>query len=55
MTGRLFFEAAIRENLDLGRPEQVQLIFERRITQATPSRFRTRIITDGVTPALHVD
>jgi hypothetical protein len=55
LTGRLFFEAAIRENLDLGRPEQVQLIFERRITKATPSRFRTRIITEGVTPALHVD
>jgi hypothetical protein len=51
----LFFEAALRENLDLGRPEQVQLIFERRITKATPSRFRTRIITEGVTPALHVD
>ena len=55
LTGRLFFEAAIRENLDLGRPEQVQLIFEHRITRATPSRFRTRIITEGVTPALHVD
>ncbi len=55
LSGRLFFEAAIRENLDLGRPEQVQLIFERRITRATPSRFRTRIITEGVTPALHID
>ena len=55
LTGRLFFEEAIRENLDLGRPEQVQLIFERRITKTTPSRFRTRIITQGVTPALHVD
>lgn len=55
LTGRLFFEAAIRENLDLGRPEQVQLIFERRITKTTPGRFRTRIITEGVTPALHVD
>ncbi|MFZ1042945.1 MAG: hypothetical protein WAN58_16700 [Anaerolineales bacterium] len=54
-TGRLFFEAAIRENLDLGRPEQVQLIFERRIQRNTPGRFRTRIITEGVTPSLHVD
>jgi hypothetical protein len=54
-TGRLFFEAAIRENLDLGRPAEVQLIFERRVTRATPGRFRTRIITEGVTPALHVD
>ena len=55
LTGRLFFEAAIRENLDLGRPEQVQLIFERRVTRATPGRFRTRLITEGVTPALHID
>lgn len=54
-TGRLFFEAAIRENIDLGRPEEVQLIFERRVTRATPGRFRTRIITEGVTPSLHVD
>jgi hypothetical protein len=55
LTGRLFFEAAFRENLDLGRPEQVQLISDRRITRRTPARFRTRIITEGVTPALHVD
>jgi len=54
-TGRLLFEAAIRENLDLGRPEEVQLIFERRITKRTPGRFRTHILTEGVTPALHVD
>jgi hypothetical protein len=55
LTGRLFFETAIREHLDLGRPDQVQLIFDRRTTRATPSRFRTRVITEGVTPALHVD
>ena len=55
LTGRLFFEAAIRENLDLGRPEQVQLIFERRITPATPSRFRTRDYHRRRHPALHVD
>lgn len=55
LTGRLFFETAIREHLDLGRPDQVQLIFERRITSRTPGRFRTRILTAGVTPTLHVD
>jgi hypothetical protein len=53
--GRLLFERIIRENLDLGRPEQVQLIFERRVTRRTPGRFRTRVITAGVTPSLHVD
>ncbi len=32
-----------------------QLIFNRRVTKRTPSRYRTRVITDGVTPSLHVD
>lgn len=53
--GRLLFEQIIREHLDLGRPDQVQLIFERRITRRTPGRFRTRVITEGVTPSLQVD
>jgi DNA-binding HxlR family transcriptional regulator len=52
--GRLFFEQVIRENLDLGRPDEVQLIFDRRISRRTPGRFRTRILTQGVTPSLHV-
>jgi hypothetical protein len=55
LTGRVFFEEVIRENLDIGRPDQVQLIFNRRITRRTPGRFRTRVLTDGVTPSLHVD
>src|SRR3954471_1902657 len=55
VTGRVFFEEVIRENLDLGRPSQVQLIFDRHINKRTPGRFRTRVITDGVVPSLHVD
>ena len=55
LSGRVFFEEVIRENLDLGRPDQVQLIFNRRVTKRTPSRFRTRVLTDGVIPSLHVD
>jgi len=59
VTGRVFFEEVIRENLDLGRPDQVQLIFERKIVRkgprATPGSFRTRVITEGVYPSLHVD
>lgn len=54
-TGRIFFEQVIRENLDIGRPAQVQLIFNRRVTRRTPGQFRTRVITEGVTPSLHVD
>src|SRR5438128_1291514 len=55
VTGRLFFEEVIRENLDIGRPDQAQLIFARRVTKRTPGRFRTRVITDGVIPSLHID
>ena len=35
LSGRIFFEEIIRENLDLGRPDQVQLIFNRRVTKRT--------------------
>ncbi len=54
LSGRLLFEDLIRENLDLGRPDRVQLIFDRRITRQTPGRFRTRVLTEGVVPSLHV-
>jgi hypothetical protein len=55
VTGRIFFEEVIRENLDVGRPDQVQLIFARRVSKRTPGRFRTRVITEGVIPSLHLD
>jgi hypothetical protein len=55
VAGRIFFEQVIRENLDIGRPGQVQLIFDRRVNRRTPGRLRTRVITEGVTPSLHVD
>jgi hypothetical protein len=54
-TGRCFFEEVIRENLDLGRPDQMQLIFNRRVSRRTPGRFRTRVLTEGVVPSLHVE
>jgi hypothetical protein len=56
--GRHFFEAVIRENLDLGRPDRVGLLFPRRITRRTPPPtfgYRTRVITEGVEPSLHVE
>ena len=55
LSGRVFFEEVIRENLDIGRPSQVQLIFGRHVTRQTPGRFRTRVLTEGVIPSLHVD
>jgi len=37
----------------------VGLVFDRRVIRtgprATPGRFRTRVLTTGVTPSLHVD
>lgn len=53
--GREFFEEVMRDNLDLGRPDRVQLIFGRRIVPSTPGRFRTRVIQDGVLPSLHIE
>jgi hypothetical protein len=55
VAARIFFEDVIRENLDIGRPKQVQLIFDRGVTKTTPGSFRTRVITDGVIPSLHID
>jgi len=48
-------EEVIRENLDVGRPKQIQLIFDRWVTRGTPRPFRTRVIPDGVIPSLHID
>jgi hypothetical protein len=53
--GREFFEAVIRENLDLGRPDRVQLIFDRNIIKSTPGRFRTRVMEAGVNPNLSIE
>jgi hypothetical protein len=56
--GRHFFEALIRENLDLGRPDRVGLLFPIRIQRTTPPPpfgYRTRVITDGVQPSLHIE
>jgi hypothetical protein len=52
--GREFFEQMIRDNLDLGRPDRVQLVFDRKIIKTTPGQFRTRVIEDGVQPSLHI-
>jgi hypothetical protein len=54
LRGREFFEEIIRDNLDLGRPDRVQLIFDRGVTKKTPGEFRTRVIQDGVHPSLHI-
>jgi hypothetical protein len=52
--GRAFFEGLIRDHLDLGRPDQVSLVFGRKVRLAgpapTPGTFRTQVITRGAGP-----
>jgi len=59
VSGRIFFDQVIADNLAIGRPDRVGLIFDRKIARKgphpTPGRFRTRVITSGVTPSLHAD
>jgi hypothetical protein len=51
---RSFFDALVTDNLDLGRPDEVQLIFARRITRRTPGTFSTRVVTRGVDVTVNV-
>jgi hypothetical protein len=55
LRGREFFEEIIRDNLDWGRPDRVQLVFDRVVTKKTPGEFRTRVIPDGVHPSLPIN
>jgi hypothetical protein len=59
VTGRIFLEQLIRDNLDIGRPDRISLIFGRRIhtgrKRRTPGTFRTRVITNDVTPTVRVE
>lgn len=52
--GWALFEALIRDNLDLGRPDRVSLIFERKVTKATPSEFHTRVLREGIQPIIRI-
>jgi hypothetical protein len=51
---RAFFEALVADNLDLGRPDEVKLIFDRRIQRNTPGTFATKVVTRGVEVAVNV-
>ena len=44
---RRFFEALVEDNVDIGRPEAVSMVFSRRVTKATKEPFRERIFTAG--------
>jgi hypothetical protein len=51
---RSFFEATVRDNLDLGRPDEVKLIFSRQIYSNTKSEFATRLVTRGTDVTLSI-
>jgi hypothetical protein len=55
---RAWFEAAIGEHLDLGRPERVSLVVDRKVInrgrRKTPGRFATEVITRDVAPQLQI-
>jgi hypothetical protein len=44
---RSFFEALVQDNIGIGRPEQVSLVFARQVRKTTREPFGTRIFTAG--------
>lgn len=52
--GRAFFESVVADNVGIGRPSEVRLIFDRRIQRNTKGTFRTRVVTRGVDVCLDV-
>ncbi|MGQ0670242.1 MAG: hypothetical protein ACT4PO_11320 [Actinomycetota bacterium] len=44
LTARRLVERLIRDNLDLGRPHEVSIVFGRRINRSTPGTYRTRLV-----------
>jgi hypothetical protein len=53
--GRAFFEAVVADNIGLGRPSEVRVIFGRNIYKNTKGTFRTRVVTRGVDVCLDVN
>jgi hypothetical protein len=49
---RQWFEATIPDQLTLGRPERISLLFGRRVTRATKGRFETRVVDAYTTPTI---
>ncbi len=48
--GRQYFEQIIRENIDLGRPENVSLIFSRRVTKRPLVSFKHALLHGKLSP-----
>ncbi len=44
---RRFFEALVADNIDIGRPEQLAIVFARQVRKTTREPFRTRVFAAG--------
>ncbi len=44
---RAFFDALVTDNLDLGRPDTIEIIFDRQVRSDTGGEFKTNVITRG--------
>jgi hypothetical protein len=44
---RAFFEALLVDNLDVGRPEEMQIVFGRKVRTAPAEGYRTRLLRSG--------
>ncbi len=44
----VFFDALVTGNLDLGRPDTLEIIFDRQVRSSTEGEFKTKVITRGV-------
>src|SRR5205807_5062211 len=55
---RAWFEAAVAGHLDLGRPERVSLVVDRKVLNRgknrTPGRFATEVFTRDVAPQIQI-
>jgi hypothetical protein len=51
---RAFFAALVADNLGIGRPDEISLIFDRRIRSDTDTGFATRVVTRGVEVTVNV-
>jgi hypothetical protein len=51
---RRLFDQLLRDNIELGRPDKMQIFFGRKVIKTTPGRFQTRILVDGTQASLKV-
>jgi hypothetical protein len=52
--GRAWFGRTLPDQLTLGRPDQVAVVFDRRVTRRTSGRFYAKVFNVGVEPAIQI-